>query len=144
MSKLCPIVVPLFPVPCLQPLVAHLPLRSVAWAVLFVVQSVTLAGAQAQTQAQTPGGAATAPAGMVLRSSPLLEEAISQRQEQEGAIYLQGQRLRVRPDLDMVIEGEASILTSRAMDSLALVYPSSAYATAQTSCWCVLRVWPHR
>ena len=109
MSKLCPIVVPLFPVPCLQPLVAHLPLRSVAWAVLFVVQSVTLAGAQAQTQTQTPGGAATAPAGLVLRSSPLLEEAISQRQEQEGAIYLQGQRLRVRPDLDMVIEGEASI-----------------------------------
>jgi len=42
------------------------------------------------------------------------------------------------------IEGEASILTSRAMDSLALMYPSSAYATAQTSCWCVLRVWPHR
>ena len=39
----------------------------------------------------------------------MLEEAISQRQEQEGAVYLKGQRLRVRPDLDLVVEGDASI-----------------------------------
>jgi LPS-assembly protein len=72
---------------------------------LFVLQGVMHGWAQAQTQGVT----AVAPAGLVLRSSPLLEEALSQRQEQEGALYLQGQRLRVRPDLDMVLEGEASI-----------------------------------
>jgi LPS-assembly protein len=77
----------------------------VAWAVLFMVQGVAMSEVHAQTQ----GVSTAAPPGLVLRSSPLLEEAISQRQEQEGAIYLQGQRLRVRPDLDVVIEGEASI-----------------------------------
>jgi LPS-assembly protein len=72
---------------------------------LFVLQGVMHGWAQAQTQGVTAVG----PAGLVLRSSPLLEEALSQRQEQEGALYLQGQRLRVRPDLDVVLEGEASI-----------------------------------
>jgi LPS-assembly protein len=89
--------------------VAHVPLRAVVWAVLFVVHGVTQGGAQAQTLTPTQAAPAAPWSGLVLRSSPLLEEAISPRQEQEGAIYLQGQRLRVRPDLDMVIEGEASI-----------------------------------
>jgi LPS-assembly protein len=91
-------------------------MRAVVWAALFVVRGVALwgaLGALCVAQAQTPTPAQAAPAapwpGLVLRSSPLLEEAISQRQEQEGAIYLQGQRLRVRPDLDMVIEGAASL-----------------------------------
>jgi LPS-assembly protein len=87
----------------------------VVWAVLFVVKGVALGGALsaamgvAQAQTPTPKQASAPLPGLVLRSSPLLEEAISQRQEQEGAVYLQGQRLRVRPDLDMVIEGEASL-----------------------------------
>jgi LPS-assembly protein len=96
--------------------VAHVPFRAVVWAALFVVRGVTLGGALGAlgvAQAQTPTPTQAAPAatwpGLVLRSSPLLEEAISPRQEQEGAIYLQGQRLRVRPDLDVVIEGAASI-----------------------------------
>jgi LPS-assembly protein len=86
-------------------------LRAVVWAVLFVVHGVMMGGAMGVAQAQTlaPTQAAAPLPGLVLRSSPLLEEAISQRQEQEGAVYLQGQRLRVRPDLDMVIEGEASL-----------------------------------
>jgi LPS-assembly protein len=84
---------------------ATVSLRAVVWAVVFVWQGVTHAWAQAQTL----GLPAAAPAGLILRSSPLLEEAISPRQDQEGAFYLQGQRLRVRPDLDMVLEGEASI-----------------------------------
>jgi LPS-assembly protein len=84
---------------------ATVSLRAVVWAVVFVWQGVTHAWAQAQTQ----GLPAAAPAGLSLRSSPFLEEAISPRQDQEGALYLQGQRLRVRPDLDMVLEGEASI-----------------------------------
>jgi len=103
--NLCPFAVPLFPAPRSQSPVATVPLRALVWAVLFVVQGVVMCGAYAQAQ----GVPAPKPPGLVLRSSPLLEESISQRQEQEGAIYLQGQRLRVRPDLDMVIEGEASI-----------------------------------
>ena len=113
MSQPCPFAVPLFPAPCSQPPWAHIPLKKVVWAVLFVVNGVALGGLQGGAQAQTlnptrVGPAALSP-GLILRSSPLLDEAISLRQEQEGAIYLQGQRLRVRPDLDMVIEGEASI-----------------------------------
>lgn len=106
---------PLFPVPGSKPPIDHVPLRAVVWAVLFVVHGVTLGGAMGVAKAQTltstqaPPPSTPAWPGLVLRSSPLLEEAISPRQEQEGAIYLQGQRLRVRPDLDMVIEGEASI-----------------------------------
>ena len=105
MSNLFPFAVPLFPAPCSLPPLATVPLRAVVWAVLFVVQGVAMCEVHAQTQG-LPTAAAPV---LVLRSSPLLEEAISLRQEQEGAIYLQGQRLRVRPDLDMVIEGEASI-----------------------------------
>ncbi len=105
MTNLCPITVPIFPVHCAQPPLATDLLRAVVWTVVFVWQGVAPGWAQAQTQ----GVSAAAPSGLILRSSPLLEEALSQRQEQEGALYLQGQRLRVRPDLDMVIEGEASI-----------------------------------
>lgn len=111
MSLPCPIAVPLFPVICSQPPVALAPLRAVVWAVLWVVKGFTLAGVMGVAQAQTPAptqAAAPLP-GMVLRSSPLLEEAISQREAQEGAVYIQGQSLRVRPDLDMVIEGGASL-----------------------------------
>ncbi len=88
--------------------------RAVVRAVLLLgVPGVTLVGvplgAQAQTLTPLLGVPAAPVQGLVLRSSPMLEEAISQRQEQEGAVYLQGQRLRVRPDLDLVVEGEASI-----------------------------------
>lgn len=84
--------------------------RAVVWVVLLLgVPGVTLVAAQAQTQTPPQGSPAAPVQGLVLRSSPMLEEAISQRQEQEGAVYLQGQRLRVRPDLDLVVEGEASI-----------------------------------
>lgn len=99
----------LFPAPCSQPPVATVPLRAVVWAVLFVVQGVALGGVQAQTLTPKQIGPAAPPSDLVLRTSPLLEEALSPRQAQEGAVYLQGQHLRVRPDLDVVIEGEASI-----------------------------------
>ena len=112
-----PIAVPSFPSPCAQTDVAVAFLRAVVQAVVWVVlllgvQGVTLfvpLGAQAQTQTPLQGVPAVPDQGLVLRSSPMLEEAISQRQDQEGAVYLQGQRLRVRPDMDMVVEGEASI-----------------------------------
>ena len=94
--------------------VVRVVVRAVVRAVLLLgVPGVTLVGvplaAQAQTQTPPQGSPAAPVQGLVLRSSPMLEEAISPRQEQEGAVYLQGQRLRVRPDLDLVVEGEASI-----------------------------------
>ena len=94
--------------------VVRVVVRAVVRAVLLLgVPGVMLVGVPLGAQAQilTPlQGVPTAPVqGLVLRSSPMLEEAISPRQEQEGAVYLQGQRLRVRPDLDLVVEGEASI-----------------------------------
>ena len=109
-----PIAVPPFPLASSQSPVAKASswavVRAVVWVVLLLgVPGVTLVAAQAQTQTPPQGSPAAPVQGLVLRSSPMLEEAISQRQEQEGAVYLQGQRLRVRPDLDLVVEGEASI-----------------------------------
>ena len=39
----------------------------------------------------------------------MLEEAISRRQDQEAVIHVGGQRITLRPDLDLVIEGRASL-----------------------------------
>lgn len=47
--------------------------------------------------------------GLVLRSSPMLEEKVSERQQSEGAIFVQGQQFTVRPDMDLVIQGQAQI-----------------------------------
>ncbi len=69
------------------------PLQGIAWAVLCAWPGLSLADAT----------------GLRLRSSPLLEEAISQRQDKEGAIHVGGQSMRLRPDLDLVIEGRATI-----------------------------------
>lgn len=44
-----------------------------------------------------------------LRTSPLLEESISDRQAKEGAVFVSGERLVIRPDLDTVIDGQASL-----------------------------------
>ncbi len=46
---------------------------------------------------------------LLLRSSPLLEERISPRQNKEGAIFVSGQRLIIQPDLNTVIEGQARL-----------------------------------
>jgi LPS-assembly protein len=55
----------------------------------------------AQVQAQTNG--------LSLRSSPLLEEKISDRQRTDGAIFVSGEQVTVRPDMDLVIEGQATV-----------------------------------
>lgn len=47
--------------------------------------------------------------GLRLRSSPLLQEGISERQQSEGAIFVSGQRIQARPDMDLVVEGRAHI-----------------------------------
>ena len=46
---------------------------------------------------------------VLLRSSPLLAERISPRQDKEGAVFVSGQRLIVQPDLNTVIEGQAHL-----------------------------------
>ena len=49
------------------------------------------------------------PAHLSLRSSPLLEEAVSDRQQSEGAVFVKGTQITARPDMDLVVEGQASI-----------------------------------
>lgn len=87
-----------------QPPMAKAPLRAVSSCVAMGALWLAL-GALPHALAQQPG---LSP-GLVLRSSPLLEETISKRQAEEGGVYLQGQRLRLRPDLDTLVDGQASI-----------------------------------
>jgi LPS-assembly protein len=47
--------------------------------------------------------------GLTLRTSPLLEEKISKRQLGEGAIFVDGAQITARPDMDLVIEGQATL-----------------------------------
>ena len=49
------------------------------------------------------------PAGLPLRSSPLLEEAVTDRQKSEGAVFVKGNDITARPDMDLVVKGQASI-----------------------------------
>ena len=49
------------------------------------------------------------PAGLPLRSSPLLEEAVTDRQKSEGAVFVKGNQITARPDMDLVVEGQASV-----------------------------------
>ena len=49
------------------------------------------------------------PAHLSLRSSPLLEETVSERQQSEGAVFVKGAQITARPDMDLVVEGQASI-----------------------------------
>ena len=49
------------------------------------------------------------PISLLLRSSPLLEEAVTDRQKSEGAVFVNGQGITARPDMDLVVEGQASV-----------------------------------
>jgi LPS-assembly protein len=57
----------------------------------------------------TSSWAQTQPAGLPLRSSPLLEEAVTDRQKSEGAVFVKGNDITARPDMDLVVEGQASV-----------------------------------
>lgn len=46
---------------------------------------------------------------LLLRSSPLLEEDISARQTKEGTVFVSGERLVIRPDLNTIVDGQASL-----------------------------------
>ena len=72
---------------------APLALRALAWAALWAIAST----AQAQGT------------GLILRSSPVLEEKISERQRSEGAIFVGGEQITARPDMDLLIDGQATV-----------------------------------
>lgn len=46
---------------------------------------------------------------VVLRSSPLLQEAISEPQKKQAPTFVGAQQLTVRPDLDLQLEGQATV-----------------------------------
>ena len=46
---------------------------------------------------------------LTLRSSPLLEERISETQKKEAPTFVGAQQLQVRPDLDLQLQGQATI-----------------------------------
>lgn len=46
---------------------------------------------------------------MVLQTSPQLQESISAEQRQSAPVFLQGDRISGRPDLDTVVEGDATL-----------------------------------
>jgi LPS-assembly protein len=48
-------------------------------------------------------------AQLSLRSSPLLEETVSERQRSEGAVFVKGAQITARPDMDLLVQGQASI-----------------------------------
>ena len=80
-----------------------------------LAQALTLCGVllwQLPSVAQEKGPAASAPpakasASVVLQSSLRLEEKISDLERKQSPVFVSGQRIDARPDLDLVIEGDA-------------------------------------
>lgn len=80
---------------------SRLPLTPAAPPALRVLVLAMLCALGSQAQAQGTG--------LSLRSSPMLEERISERQRSEGAIFVGGDQVTARPDMDMVIDGQATV-----------------------------------
>ena len=82
-----------------------------------LAQALTLCGVllwQLPSVAQEKGPAASAPpakasASVVLQNSLRLEEKISDLERKQSPVFVSGQRIDARPDLDLVIEGDASL-----------------------------------
>ncbi len=66
-----------------------------------VVCGALSGAAWAQTRSDVPA--------LTLRSSPLLEEAVSETQKKEAPTFVEAQQLTARPDLDVQLQGQASI-----------------------------------
>ena len=67
----------------------------------------TLLSCGAWAQAQT-----TAQVAPVLRASPMLQEKLSDSERQQSPIFIEGRAITARPDMDMVIEGDARLRRS--------------------------------
>ena len=82
-----------------------------------LAQALTLCGAllwqlplSAQEKGAVPLGQTDTPAsGIRLQNSLRLEEKISDIERKQAPVFVSGQRIDARPDLDMVIEGDASL-----------------------------------
>jgi LPS-assembly protein len=82
-----------------------------------LAQALTLCGlllCQLPSVAQVRGAAAADPtdksaSGVVLQNSVRLEEKISDLERKQSPVFVSGQRVDARPDLDLVIEGDASL-----------------------------------
>ncbi|PUE34631.1 LPS-assembly protein LptD [Limnohabitans sp. Hippo4] len=82
-----------------------------------LAQALTLCGVllwQLPSVAQEKGPAASPPpakpsASVVLQNSLRLEEKISDLERKQSPVFVSGQRIDARPDLDLVIEGDASL-----------------------------------
>ena len=82
-----------------------------------LAQALTLCGVllwQLPSVAQEKGSTAPAPAekpspSVVLQNSLRLEEKISDLERKQSPVFVSGQRIDARPDLDMVIEGDARL-----------------------------------
>ncbi len=83
------------------PALPHLPLKPVAQPALRAVTLAVLWALAGTAHAQSTG--------LTLRSSPVLEEKISERQRTDGAIFVGGEQITARPDMDLVIEGQATV-----------------------------------
>lgn len=83
------------------PALPHLPLKPVAQPALRAVTLAVLWALAGPAHAQSTG--------LTLRSSPVLEEKISERQRTDGAIFVGGEQITARPDMDLVIEGQATV-----------------------------------
>jgi LPS-assembly protein len=82
-----------------------------------LAQALTLCGVllwQLPSVAQDKGPAASAAsakpsASVVLQNSLRLEEKISDSERKQSPVFVSGQRIDARPDLDLVIEGDATL-----------------------------------
>ncbi len=82
-----------------------------------LAQALTLCGLllwQLSSLAQEKGAVANAQAdkpasGVVLQNSLRLEEKISDLERKQSPVFVSGQRIDARPDLDLVVEGDASL-----------------------------------
>ena len=73
---------------------------------LGVAGSLLSACALAQTGPQSTDAAP------LLRASPMLQERVSDKERSESPVFLEGQRISGRPDMDVVIEGQARLRRS--------------------------------
>ncbi|MEY5022817.1 MAG: LPS-assembly protein LptD precursor, partial [Pseudomonadota bacterium] len=86
-----------------------------------LAQALTLCGVllwQLSALAQEKAPTANPPApslgtglgtGLVLKNSIRLEEKISDAERKQSPVFVSGERISARPDLDLVIDGDASL-----------------------------------
>jgi len=80
-----------------------------ARAAIWVLLGALGAGGVSSPWAQQAAPADSAP---VLRASPMLQEKLSDNERLQSPIFIEGRSISARPDVDMVIEGDARLRRS--------------------------------